>query len=148
MQLQDHGISKLCNIPVIMTTWPRKYFMQQTKRFPLQQYLTAINQNLVVFFLVCYCIRSPGKSKFHTRQTSNQSFVVYHNSVSLLDYLLIGFKSLIVNLLIRSICITIFRSGCTQYHFGSGGTNYVYTFNNQGTGGRHLADQTQVICVR
>ena len=42
-----------------------------------------------------------------------------------------------------------FRSGCTQYHFGSSGTNYVQTFNFQSSGsGKHLADQTQVICVR
>jgi len=40
-------------------------------------------------------------------------------------------------------------SGCTQYHFGSSGTNYVQTFNFQSSGsGKHLADQTQVICVR
>jgi hypothetical protein len=39
-------------------------------------------------------------------------------------------------------------SGCTQYHFGSSGTNYVQTFNYQSGSGKHLADQTQVICVR
>jgi len=39
-------------------------------------------------------------------------------------------------------------SGCTQYHFGSGGTNYVQTFNFQSGSGKHLADQKQVICVR
>jgi len=39
-------------------------------------------------------------------------------------------------------------NGCTQYHFGSGGTNYVQTFNYQSGTGKHLADQTQVICVR
>ena len=42
------------------------------------------------------------------------------------------------------------RSGCTQWHFASDATNYVYTFNYQ-TGadvGKHLAHQRQVICVR
>jgi len=39
-------------------------------------------------------------------------------------------------------------SGCTQYHFGSSATNYVQTFNYQSGSGKHLADQTQVICVR
>merc|ERR1712194_699149 len=39
-------------------------------------------------------------------------------------------------------------SGCAQYHFGSGGTNYVQTFNFQSGSGKHLADQKQVICVR
>lgn len=39
-------------------------------------------------------------------------------------------------------------SGCTQWHFGSGGTNYVETFNHQSGTGRHLANQKQVICVR
>jgi len=38
--------------------------------------------------------------------------------------------------------------GCTQYHFGSSGTNYVYTFNYQSGSGKHLANQKQVICVR
>jgi len=41
-------------------------------------------------------------------------------------------------------------SGCTQWHFASDATNYVYTFNYQ-TGadvGKHLAHQRQVICVR
>jgi hypothetical protein len=42
--------------------------------------------------------------------------------------------------------------GCTQYHFGSSGTNYVYTFNYQSSSsvasGKHLADQRQIICVR
>ena len=37
-------------------------------------------------------------------------------------------------------------TGCDQYHFASGGTNYVYAFNQQG--GRHLADQKQTVCVR
>jgi len=44
-------------------------------------------------------------------------------------------------------------SGCTQYHFGSSGTNYVRTFNWIQSGaaaptGRHLANQHQVICIR
>jgi len=41
-------------------------------------------------------------------------------------------------------------TGCDQWHFGSGGTNYVQTFNYQsGRGvGRHLANQRQTICVR
>lgn len=42
--------------------------------------------------------------------------------------------------------------GCTQYHFGSSGTNYAQTFNYQSSSsvasGKHLADQTQIICVR
>jgi len=38
--------------------------------------------------------------------------------------------------------------GCTQYHFGSDATNYIYTFNYQSGSGKHLADQNQVICVR
>ena len=40
--------------------------------------------------------------------------------------------------------------GCDQWHFGSGGTNYVQTFNYQsGRGvGHHLAAQDQVVCVR
>ena len=41
-----------------------------------------------------------------------------------------------------------FRSGCTQYHFGSSATNYVQSFNYNSGAGKHLADQTQVICVR
>merc|ERR1711971_919022 len=39
-------------------------------------------------------------------------------------------------------------SGCTQWHFGSSGTNYVYTFNYQATSPKHLANQQQVICIR
>lgn len=39
-------------------------------------------------------------------------------------------------------------AGCTQYHFGSSGTNYIQTFNYQSGSGKHLADQRQVICVR
>merc|ERR1711971_141712 len=39
-------------------------------------------------------------------------------------------------------------SGCTQWHFGSSGTNYVQTFNYQAGAGRHLANQQQVICIR
>ncbi len=39
-------------------------------------------------------------------------------------------------------------SGCTQYHYGTGGTGYVYSFN-YGTGTNlHLAKQIQTICVR
>jgi len=38
--------------------------------------------------------------------------------------------------------------GCTQFHFGSSGTNYIQTFNYQSGSGKHLADQRQVICVR
>jgi len=40
--------------------------------------------------------------------------------------------------------------GCDQWHFGSGGTNFVQTFNYQsGLGtGRHLNNQHQNICVR
>ena len=36
--------------------------------------------------------------------------------------------------------------GCTQYYYGTGGVNLVRTFNFDG--GRHLANQKQVICVR
>ena len=36
--------------------------------------------------------------------------------------------------------------GCTQYYYGTSGTNQVKTFNFDG--GRHLADQAQNICVR
>jgi len=39
-------------------------------------------------------------------------------------------------------------TGCTQWHYGSGGTNYVQTFNYQSGSGRHLANQQQVICIR
>ena len=38
--------------------------------------------------------------------------------------------------------------GCTQYYFGSGATNYVRTFNFDGSPSRHLADQKQTMCVR
>jgi len=37
-------------------------------------------------------------------------------------------------------------SGCNQWFFGAGATNYVKTYNYDG--GRHLADQRQTICVR
>ena len=37
-------------------------------------------------------------------------------------------------------------SGCTQWFFGSGATNIVKSFNFDGS--KHLADQTQTICVR
>ena len=37
-------------------------------------------------------------------------------------------------------------SGCTQYYYGTAGTNVVRSFNWQGT--RHLASQRHVICVR
>ena len=36
--------------------------------------------------------------------------------------------------------------GCTQYYYGTSGTNVVRSFNFDG--GRHLADQRQTICVR
>ena len=36
--------------------------------------------------------------------------------------------------------------GCTQYYYGTSGTNQVRSFNFDG--GRHLADQHQVVCVR
>lgn len=41
-------------------------------------------------------------------------------------------------------------SGCTQWHFASDATNFVYTFNYQtGRGvGKHLAHQRQVTCIR
>lgn len=41
-------------------------------------------------------------------------------------------------------------TGCDQWHFGSGGANFVETFNYQnGRGsGKHLANQRQQICVR
>ena len=39
-------------------------------------------------------------------------------------------------------------NGCTQYYYGSGATNYVRTFNFDGSPSRHLADQKQTICVR
>ena len=38
--------------------------------------------------------------------------------------------------------------GCTQYYYGSGATNYVRTFNFDGSPSRHLSDQKQTICVR
>merc|ERR1711936_369655 len=38
--------------------------------------------------------------------------------------------------------------GCTQWHYGSSGTNYVQTFNYQTGSAKHLAAQNQVICVR
>ncbi len=39
-------------------------------------------------------------------------------------------------------------TGCTQYHYGTGATDYVYSFN-YGTGSNlHLAEQHQIICVR
>ena len=37
-------------------------------------------------------------------------------------------------------------SGCTQYFYGPGATNLVQSFNYPGS--KHLADQTQVICIR
>ena len=53
--------------------------------------------------------------------------------------------------IVQNLQTTFFsRSGCTQWHFASDATNYVYTFNYQ-TGadvGKHLAHQRQVICVR
>ena len=36
--------------------------------------------------------------------------------------------------------------GCTQYFYGSGATNLIYSYNY--AGGKHLADQKQVVCVR
>ena len=37
--------------------------------------------------------------------------------------------------------------GCTQYYYGSA-KDRVQTYNYNGGGGQHLADQAQAICVR
>ena len=37
-------------------------------------------------------------------------------------------------------------TGCNQWYFGSGATGYIYSFNY--SGGKHLANQRQVSCIR